>query len=356
MICLPIEDTIKRFYFIFFTKISLLEFKSEMENTIYITAVFMVIVGFSLLWVPSLLFMRSTVIKENVFKEFTKRNIHKQLRDKCSDSEVRWVLYHLKETDYRPTMNRSEIETKILEVLSAQTSQWEFASDADRNNVSPIMKQICTQSYDRVVDELESNCTIQELQKIFDYITVDKKEQVNISKLDLVEDIVMIKRSKLELNVTHLVDKFCIERKLEALSMELMAGCSGGRIKKLFDKLVNKKGVYDVSCDQCVEKPEFVEAVVDVKRRYYHQVRLEPLVKELCIEPELKTLKKKLTVNCSGVNIKDILNELVDESSCDHCVEKAHFIDALINLKRLQFYEINVNPLILKYCPETSDD
>lgn len=329
---------------------------SEMENKIYIVAGFMVFAGLSALWLPSLFFMHGTVIKENVFKEYTKRNIHKQLRDKCSDSEVRWVLYHLKETDYRTNINRSEIETKILEVLRAQTSQWEFASDDDRNNVSPMMKKICTQNYDRVVNELESNCTIQELQKIFDYITVDKNEQVSISKLDLIEDIVMIKRSKLELNMTHLVDKFCIERKLEALSMELMASCSGGRIKKLFNKLVNKKGVYDVSCDQCVEKPEFVEAVVDVKRRYYHQVRLEPLLKELCIEPELTTLKKKLTVNCSGANIKNILNELVDKSICNHCVEKAHFIDALINLKRLQFYEINVNPLILKYCPETSDD
>lgn len=325
-----------------------------MENKIYIAAVVMGIVALTVLWLPSLWFMHGTVMKENTYSDYTKRNILKTMRDKCSDGDITWVLYHLKETDHRPNMNRSETENKILEIQKQQTSQWEFGSDNDRS-ISPTINKICKQNFDRVSDELESNCTIQELHTIFNYISADQKDQTSISKIESVEDIVAVQRTRLELNVTRWIDKICIERRLDALAMELMASCSGSRIKKLFEKLIYKKSGYDV-CDQCVEKSAFIEAVIEVKRRYFHQVNLEPLIKKFCIEPELKTLKQKLTVNCSGVNVKDILNELINEITCDHCVEKADFIEAVINVKRLKFYEINLNPLILKYCSETSDD
>lgn len=325
-----------------------------MENKIYAAALLIVTAGLMILWLPSLWLMYSTLGTEHVYQDYVKRNIQKQLHDKCSDGELTWVLHHLKTTDYKRNMNRSEMRTMIVDIQAQQLSQWEFATDDDRS-INPTIKQICTQTYDMVIDELEANCTVQELHSICVHIDANKREteQVSISKLDLAEDIVNVKRTQIDLNVTKLVDKFCIERRLEILSTQLMSSCSGGQIKKLFNKFIHKKSGYDVSCDQCVEKTEFIEVVIDMTRRHYHQVRIQAMVNEFCIEPELNALKQKLTTICTGVQVKEILNEVMIKSTCEHCVEKVDFIDEIINVKRRQFSDVNINSLILKYCYDT---
>lgn len=56
-------------------------------------------------------------------------------------------------------------------------------------------------------------------------------------------------------------------------------------------------------------------------------------LREYCIPPDLEPLKQELMASCSGGEIKEINNELIGESSCIQCTEKAEFIQAIIDLK-----------------------
>ncbi|XP_037027859.1 uncharacterized protein LOC119068403 [Bradysia coprophila] len=325
-----------------------------MGNCVYILTLLVAVVALALLWLPSLWFMNSSVRTETAYQDYVKRNVLKQLHDRCSDGELTWVLRHLKSTEDVQKLNRSEIRAKIVDIQSHRISQWEFGSDEERI-ITPIINEICTQNYDVLISELEENCTIQELHNICNYISVDKCDESNSnSKSDWIEEIMNVQRIKIYTNVTKSIDKFCIERHIELLAKELIVSCTGGRIKKIFDKLSGKQG--DVMCGDCVEKMEFVEAVIEVKRRDYYQVNVEPLLDEFCVRPELDTLKQKLMENCSGIQIKQIFEEIDDKSTCDYCVEKTDFVTEIINAKRRQFSAINVNTLIQEYCFKSVED
>lgn len=323
-------------------------------DKVYILTILVAAVAFALLWFPALWFMNRSVRTETAYQDFVKRNILKQLHDTCSDGELIWVLHHLKETENMRNLNRSEIRAKIVEIQSQEISQWEFRSD-DERIISPTITKICTQNYDAFMGELEANCSIEELNNICNYINVDKCKESNFnSKWDWAEEIINVKRTR-DLNVTKLIEKFCIEQKLEILTEELIASCTGVRLKKVFDQLTHKQSGCDVMCDDCVEKMEFVEAVIEVKRRCYHQVNVYPLLDEFCVQPELKTLKRKLMENCSGIHIKQILEEIDDKSTCDYCVEKADFVNEIIDAKRRR-PAININTLIQQHCFQPLED
>ncbi|KAG4078204.1 hypothetical protein HA402_002256 [Bradysia odoriphaga] len=325
-----------------------------MENCVYILTLLVAVVALALLWFPALWFMKSSVQTETAYQNYVKRNVLKQLHDRCSDGELTWVLRHLKSTENIQKLNRSEIQAKIVDIQSHKILQWEFGSDEERI-ITPIIDEICTQQYDVLIGELEANCTIQELHKIYNYISVHKcKESHFNSKSDWIEEIINVKRIKTETNVTKSMDKFCIERHIEMLATQLIASCTGGRVKKIFDKLNHKQD--DVMCGGCVGKMEFVEAVIEVKKRNYHQVNVKPLLDEFCVQPELETLKRKLMENCSGIQTKQIFEEIDDKSTCDYCVEKTDFVTKIIDAKRRQFSAINVNTLIQEYCFESVKD
>ncbi len=307
------------------------------------------------LWSGALWLIDGTMRKEKLHQNYIKRGISKQLHDNCADGELQWVLRHLDETADSRNLSRSEIRNKIVDIQSQEISKWEFAGN-DERTISPTIKKICTQNYDILIDDLEAYCTADELFKICDYVTAENCEKSRLSKLDLSEEIVNAKRTRIYINVTRLMDKYCIERHLEVLAVDLTAYCSGGRVKKLFDKLIKKKRGCDVSCDDCVEKTDYVDAVVEVKRRYYHDVdmNMKPLLNELCMEPELKTLKRKLLDNCSIVQIIKIIDELDVKSTA--CVEKVDFVNEIIEAKRRQFSVLDINTLIYEFCTETLED
>lgn len=305
----------------------------------------------------SLWLLKGVVVKEETYIDYKTRELLYQLNDKCSDAELKTVLaslevYGEEKTEYQDNMNRTSLRTEILKVQKRRLAQWEFGTDEDRS-ITEYIEVICDQNYEMATSELLNNCTISELQKISDHLDAEKSEEVS-SELDLVKDIVNVKRLNTLLNITYLVDQFCVERKLKVLELELIASCSGKRIKKLFNKLMYKN-YYDVSCDQCIDKTEFIAAVIDVKRRYYDEVRIKPLLREFCVEPEIMYLKEQLMSSCSGAEVKTILNELVDQPTCVHCNEKAEFIQALVEVKRSNF-EVKINSYIGKYCSKVDSE
>lgn len=210
------------------------------------------------------------------------------------------------------------------------------------------MDIICEQNYDGATDELIDNCTVAELNKIIDHLDVTKRDEEESSNSDLAEDIVNVKRENTLLNTTYLVDRFCLEQKLVILENELIASCTGKRIKELYTELTDKN-FYDISCYQCIDKTEFVKAVVEVKRRHYDEVRILSMMRKLCVKPELSVLTQKLNDRCTGGEIKSILEEILGQGSSP-CVEKAECIDEVIEMKRRNFKEIEIIFSIYKFC------
>lgn len=305
--------------------------------------------------------LKGIVYKEKVYITYAEHSMYKLLRDKCSVTELRKVLaaldvYGGDKTGYTPNMNRSTLMIEILKVQVKRFSQWEFEED-ERRSIKPYVDIICEQNYDIQRVELMINCTTSELHKIIDYMDAKKTTEESKNYI-LVEDILNEKRENILLNTTFLIEKFCVEQKLTNLADELHVKCSGKRIKQLFKQLTDGN-FYDILCTECNEKAEYVAAVVEVKRRYFNEVRIMSMIRKFCVEPELESMRWKLADRCTGGEIKVILMEIVRTESST-CIEKSECIEEVVDRKRQNFKEFNINPLIHRFClrkiVETSDD
>lgn len=291
------------------------------------------------------------VRKEVVHIKYENSSMHVLLEDKCSTAELKWLLaaldvYGNDKTGYTPNMNRTLLTAEILKIQVARFEQWEFGKD-EKRTIKPFVDLICNQNYSIVRDELSNKCTLSELYKIVDHMGIVKSYEKD-NKLDLSEDIVKVKRENDLLNTTYLVDKFCVERKLNELKLELTASCSPKRIKALYTELTDKN-FHDMSCYQCIDKMEFIEAVVEVKRHYYDEVRILSMMRKFCVEPELEFLAQKMVKRCRGGEVKKIFEGLSTDGA-PMCLEKAECIEAIIEMKRNRFKETEINSLIHKFC------
>lgn len=299
------------------------------------------------------------VRKEKVYINYEHYSMHRLLMDKCSSDELKWLLaaldvYAGDKTGYTPDINRTSLMDEILKVQVARFSQWEFGVDEERT-IKPYVDTLCTQSYNEVKSELMNNCTSSELYKIINNIDsamceVNDEED---SSAEMAECIVNVKRENTFLNTTHLIDKFCLEQKLYLLTNTLDVSCSGKQIKMLFTELTKEK-FRTVKCSQCIDKNEFIKAVVEVKRQYYNEVRILSMMRKFCIEPELELLTKKMAKRCTGGEVKTILREIL--STSPSCYEKAECIESVIDVKRRQFKEIEINSLIYQFCIKGVDE